>query len=1336
MLNINNRLRKLAASLTIVSLLLTLVSTSAFAAEGTTEWPEWVEFGALTFEVTETATNTVITTSRDSVATAEVTTEAAGHLADFGSLEAPRYAAVQIIGMAAELADCADDAVFPFTDVAADHEARGAVERAACHNVAFGQGGELGSPSETFDGASSLNRAEAVVMLNRAANWSALGLVGIEHSMTAAQTAEVPDWALESFQYAVALGVIQGKTQADGTKLMAAGDAVQYNDLITMNARSTKEVDVDAINTMLEEKAADAEATVGKAGTLTVALSDNTPTGQTVAGAVQNVPVAAFEFCATGSDAVTLNTVELTRTGISSDNAILEVALFNEMGERISKSRSFNDSEDTATVNLLGGGYELAGNTCEDLTAIGQVGEVEAAIATIPDANAGEEFALAIVSADILASSAAATSGDFPVVAETFKLGAVNAATLNVDSDSASADISVGEQGVELYNFVLDNTDPDSDIAFEGITFEFEGSSKEVDFMNFELVIDGDVVATTEEAGDDLVSFLLETPFIVESSDNVDGEIRANVMGGAGDTVGFSIDSELDVLATDLSFAGGGAIVDISNFNTGTTTTTSIEAGDVTIVAMDSEFDEVDDDRDNFVFGTLLVTANSGKDIEIQKLAVDIQASDVDDDGAGADLDEDDDGTGDVNLAEVLENVEVYDGKSAWQLDPTALADNEGVAGGGVRANYGDDTDDDATYEDDNLSIIVPEGETLELQIRADIQDSATFFGGAGAVVQYDMDDVTFEVSIGDMGAATRVGAGFYMEEATDDVAVTDVTPSSVSFRDVVGTEAGATITAINQSATKTAVVGTNGVVAMQFQVEASAAADLIVKEFTVTGDEVADAGAVSTGLFDNTRVASLSLYVDSVDPANLLDTQGGSQIAAEVVTFDIARSSYVDVLASETREFFITIDLVDDENQAGDTLDVSVTGADIEDDDGNVNITGMPAASTRNILIAGVGTLNVSADNTDSAADQAKYVLAGAESDFIASYEFVALNEDVVVKDLTITEGAAADLSTTLATVVLYDNDKTTEVARENITAGATTVTFTDIDWTVEEGSKNLYVKVIAHRMGKDQTGVQAATDLTLTLTVTDARGISGNTVANPAVTGATPAFQAVPVYASNIEFVNDYNGVERASTLVAGENVLAIIAVTAASHNNTDSLDGSTLDLVMDQLRFDVATAATTTLTNLSIERIGGSNGRFTDPGAGAVGDGVDYTVATKLGFDFDVAYGTDDDTDGAGGLDNLDVVIQNDEIGADSRISSGETAYYAIRATAANAGAGDHDDYARLSFNAFTTAGPNQEVIYRSDDSSFKLLTVQAAATNALDMNAVRLDFTSLAGTQVTE
>jgi hypothetical protein len=59
--------------------------------------------------------------------------------------------------------------------------------------------------------------------------------------------------------------------------------------------------------------------------------------------------------------------------------------------------------------------------------------------------------------------------------------------------------------------------------------------------------------------------------------------------------------------------------------------------------------------------------------------------------------------------------------------------------------------------------------------------------------------------------------------------------------------------------------------------------------------------------------------------------------------------------------------------------------------------------------------------------------------------------------------------MSSSIESISLYDNDKTTLLATE--TVSASTIEFKNLDYIVDETTKNLYVKYKLRKIGKDYT-------------------------------------------------------------------------------------------------------------------------------------------------------------------------------------------------------------------------------------------------------------------------
>jgi hypothetical protein len=284
----------------------------------------------------------------------------------------------------------------------------------------------------------------------------------------------------------------------------------------------------------------------------------------------------------------------------------------------------------------------------------------------------------------------------------------------------------------------------------------------------------------------------------------------------------------------------------------------------------------------------------------------------------------------------------------------------------------------------------------------------------------------------------------------------------------------------------------------------------------------------------------------------------------------------------------------VDDSNQANDTINFQVTSVSIEDDestDVTPTFSSSPLTSDRTITIKGVGTLTATVDNTDTETDKDKNVLGGVTSSFVASYELTATNEGILIKDFELDETSGTEnLQGAVSEVIVYANDKTTEIARQTVVSEP--VTFNNANFTIPEGNSNIYVKVVTNKQGKDQAGKQTA-DLAFALTVTDAEGAaSSKVVENPDKTGSSKNFSVNPVKISAISFVNSYGGEQVSTSLTNGENTLGVIAITTDSTTNTKVSDGSSLKTELESLIVTVNSDNDTNgvLSKVTVERING--------------------------------------------------------------------------------------------------------------------------------------------------
>jgi hypothetical protein len=138
-------------------------------------------------------------------------------------------------------------------------------------------------------------------------------------------------------------------------------------------------------------------------------------------------------------------------------------------------------------------------------------------------------------------------------------------------------------------------------------------------------------------------------------------------------------------------------------------------------------------------------------------------------------------------------------------------------------------------------------------------------------------------------------------------------------------------------SATKSAVIGLPKVSMLEFEIKADSTSAITLDEVKVAGTIVDNATAGSAA-FDKTRVSQISLYKDSISETNLIKTKSASDVSSNTLTFDSFKTT---IAASVTQKFVVTVDFVNDENQASDTLKLALKSLSINDDQNDDITTG-----------------------------------------------------------------------------------------------------------------------------------------------------------------------------------------------------------------------------------------------------------------------------------------------------------------------------------------------------------------------------------------------------------
>jgi len=996
----------------------------------------------------------------------------------------------------------------------------------ACASIEALSDAGLIATNAKFNPEAQISKAEAVGMMVKAA-------FGSEYAYDSANAAS---WQEQVVDFAVSKGVVASFSN--------------YNDAATRGFVFEAGNNADVASTEVADTCDEVSQLLGLCGDTTTDNMDTTTTTDTTTtdttttttvSTVNGLEVMLSPETAAATDVpANVSGIEVMKFDVTAGNEDVSINAISMKREGLGASSAvgsvvlFADNSRISKAKTFNSTTDLAEINVTPALVI-MAGETKTITAKVATIGAGK-FTVSVENVNATANVELGT-----VVSSLFEsITVASLTTATLESDGTVANPKLGEDQADLLKFkITNNGGANEDITLSSITFKDDSSNIDTDVENLTMYFNNESVAVVPTVDGKYVTFNFATPITIAEDKTEKFIIKGDIVAGASDTIDLFIDNVLDV--TVKSPKNEYATVVVAT-NIAATAALTIQAGQVTIIDTDPVSTTVLDNKNNVVFGTFEVNATSGKDLYIDKITYNLAVD-----------------TG--FLTGVVENVELYDATNGVSYDPDTTVT--------ASANQ------DFTFSD--LDLALADGSSVELQIRADIVNNAT----ANAKITASITNIDWNTT-----------SNLVIKESADDKQVWDIIPSSISFKNVEIVNADMSINALVQSPTATKVIGTNGIEAFNFEVRANNdASNLTVKELTFKGN-VTDYNSDNTGagtgtVLSNTRVNALYLY----DGDTLLASKSASELnVAGEVTFD---GLNIVIAENSARTLTVKIDILDDSNNAYDKIKMSLTGYYVEDSESNnVTTAATTVVSTREITISGVGTLTLTVDNTDSETSLDKNVIASSTSDFVASYQLVAINEWTKIIDMQIDETALADdsLKNAVSEVVLYANDKVTEISRQIVTSD--TVLFNNVNYVAEEGSSNIYVKVVTHKIGKDEAGSQVA-DMALAMTVTDAEGAeSGKTIASlNTQTGNSKLFSVLPTKVSALSMVQSGGGVSLTNSLSNGTTqVLGILAVTTDSSTNTNTTDGSTLKTLLENLQITVEGGLA--ISGLKITRINGSD------------------------------------------------------------------------------------------------------------------------------------------------
>ena len=201
--------------------------------------------------------------------------------------------------------------------------------------------------------------------------------------------------------------------------------------------------------------------------------------------------------------------------------------------------------------------------------------------------------------------------------------------------------------------------------------------------------------------------------------------------------------------------------------------------------------------------------------------------------------------------------------------------------------------------------------------------------------------DASFTLSMVADSTVGGTNGHLVIEETGDDTAVTDITPSSLTWKKVEGSESGASVSVLPLS-DLTKVRGATNVTALQIEVKADESSALTIDEIkalvsTNTDTDTDGAGPDTdtdgvNGTANQQMVSQVSLYEGTDTSGTALDSVSGSNLASGVATFE---GFEVVIPANAKKTFTVTVSFVDGTDATTNSnYTVSVAGADISAQD------------------------------------------------------------------------------------------------------------------------------------------------------------------------------------------------------------------------------------------------------------------------------------------------------------------------------------------------------------------------------------------------------------------
>lgn len=887
------------------------------------------------------------------------------------------------------------------------------------------------------------------------------------------------------------------------------------------------------------------------AGNLSVSLASNTPATGVAYKSATHVPFTKIKFTA-GSDPVTIDSLVIERKGIPASDATFTGVnvMLSDNTLLASSYKSLNsDHQATFTEDIT-----VPANSSVYVTLVGKM----AAFAATYQGEA-PALALAQINTDATVTGSLPIVGNHMVTNASITIGTL---TVSESPDLGTLTEEVGTEDVELLNVRLSNDSASASIRIDSIRFNNAGSADDADVDNLELVVDGNVVATSEMVSNYVMFDLSACGSVCTLADgkNETFQLRGDIVGGSGRTLDFDVKKADDIRGYDLlnntyvtpsSAIDSGRTITVSRGTLNVSKTNDVQSGNIA------------EDTTDILLGSWNFKV-AGEPITVNTVLFDIDV------------------TGTVQAADFT-NLKLID-EDGTSL--TGATDGTGAGDGSV------------SFSD---SFTLPIGDNVVKMVGTLNSDPVN-----GDQVQFAVDMSTVSTSnldaTGDVTGDAITIATYAFPQAEVDANLMTITDLAL------------TVTSLAQPAAQTIAAGTANHQYSTVRFDATDSSE----DVKVTAFEF----SIVTGAAAKTNEIQNITFV--VGGEELTVTKSGSDADAgddEEISVSLSGDDQFVIPKGTAVNMEIFADL-----SAGATsgatathrIDITSGNSNVVTSQGAVSgntINAAEGSATSSVMTVGAagGTVEVSLDaNTPNAA-----LFAGGTTVELAKFKFYATStEDVELDYLYLTQVVTDTNSSSYLDYnqIWFVNEGGTEVAGTRMTPTSTKpkINFADDAFVVDKDDTNgmvLTLKATLAAIGSGQNGtadhavgykINAAGDVV-------AKGhMTGSASTEYLSSGAAPTGKTHYMYKGYPVFAK----VNLTNNLTNGTNDLFKFTITAV--NNDISLYGFTFDVV----------TTSATVTNFYVYDVSGSETVLNDtagtPNAGKVWQtvGTDWTTSFSAG------------------------------------------------------------------------------------------------------------------------